>query len=126
MCSYSIHSPHKPLWWIYKLILIVCRKYLLLKINTVTKFLPFTMNYISSEIYKVYRECYSTHQPSYRVIRKFLHCTAPQKPVTIITFSFLSLKFFLLHIVWYLFVWICIWFCFRSHRYLQIPYQVIK
>ena len=32
------------------------------------------------------------------------------------TFSLPSVELFLLHIVWYLFVWICIWLHFRSHN----------
>ena len=34
----------------------------------------------------------------------------------VITFSFLNFEWFLLHSVWYLFAWICIWFRFYSHN----------
>ena len=38
----------------------------------------------------------------------------------IMAFSFHSFESFLLHIIWYLFLWICIWFTFHSHCQDQI------
>ena len=42
----SIYSPYKTVWWIPEFILIACKKYLLLEINTILEFLPFRMKYI--------------------------------------------------------------------------------
>ena len=42
----KIHSPYKGMWRITKLILIAYNKYLLLEIDTITKFSLFTMKYI--------------------------------------------------------------------------------
>ena len=41
-----MYSPHKAVWWIPKLILIAYKNCLLLKINTISEFLLFSMKYL--------------------------------------------------------------------------------
>ena len=63
-------------------------------------------------------------------LKNCFSCYAPQEPMTmIIFFSFLSFQH-ILHIVWYLFVWICIRFLFLSQSQsptalLQLLYQIV-
>ena len=64
---------------------------------------------------KFHRRCFT---------RLYVHTSwialLPRKNLSlVITFYFLSLEWFLLHIIWYLFVLICMWF--RYHRQSKRP-----
>ena len=59
-------------------------------------------------------------QQSTNCLSVFEHFVGLALKGLILTFSFLTFESLLLHIVWYLFVWICIWLYFQSHSQGQI------